>query len=707
MDLDPSAAAEGGPPPFPNGLLDWAGNRGGGVRRLFDERSGRPGEVVFETNLLHRLRDWVSRLAAGEDGVPRVVLLVGGPGNGKTEAVEATVEHLDTALGCAGRLAASLSKSYHPASGIVPRLISVDAGTLASPPRALQLGVVQDASVGGHAGHTAAMLLVEELDQAISAADSAYLCCVNRGVLDDAMIHAIDTGLGRSQDLLEEIARAVSLAPDAPACWPLGGFPSVAVWPMDAESLIEPTDTGEEAPARKILHRAVDPTLWMEEGACAAGPACPFCSSRRLLASPREADSLLTMLRWFELGTGKRWTFRDLFSLTSYLLAGSGSGQGALSSEPCTWAAKMLEADKEAALGGRPRRESSAAIFWLVAAQYQHALFNRWDKRVAASLLRDIRELGLQDQSPTAMGLHYFLQSRSGGHAPAMIAPLLDGLVDLLDPAMASPDAEVVLWGGATRLGELDTRFSRSVREGLEFAISRRALSANERLLLERLAGLDELLSNPKLRLKKPTAATRIQRLVRDFSCRLARRSVGARQAIVPSAVTLETFQRVVADADGHGHDLREIANQVEDLLNNDHNFDVSLTTTFGQPLPPARRRATLVVSRRRVAPRFATHQGRPRPSICFLDVELGATAQPVALTYELFKAVTELESGLSPASLPRSVLALLDTTRARMSGWIVRDREVRERPLILLGDTMSIESHRGHFVSTKRGARR
>jgi hypothetical protein len=551
------------------------------------------------------------------------------------------------------------------------------------------------------------MLLVDELDRAVTASDTAYLCCVNRGVLDDAMIHAIDNNFGGSQDLLEEIARAVSLAPNAPACWPLDGFPTVAVWPMDAESLLEPTDKGEEAPARKILSRAIEPSLWPAEDACAAGSACPFCSSRKLLANPRESNSLLKMLRWFELGSSKRWTFRDLFSLTSFLLAGSGSGYGALSSEPCAWAAKMVERDKEAALGGRPRRDSAAALFWLVAAQYQHALFSGWDKRSAASLLRDIRELGLHDQSPTAMGLHYFLQSRSGGHVPAMIAPLLDGVMDLLDPAMASPDAEIVLWGGAVRLGELDRRFSRSVREGLEFAISRRALSSNERLLLDRLAALDELLSNPKLRLKKPTAATRIQRLVRDFACRLARRSLGVRQAVVPSAETLETFQRVVADADGHGHDLREIANQVEDLLNNDHNFDVSLTTTFGQPLPPARRRATLVVSRRRVTPRFASHDGRPRPSICFLDVDLGATAQPFALTYELFKAVAELESGLSPASLPRSVLALLDTTRARMSGWIVRDREVRERPLILLGDSMSIESYRGHFVSTKRGGRR
>src|ERR1700732_4362919 len=81
--------------PFPSGLLDWAGHRGGGVRRLFDPSSGRPGEAVFETNLLSRLREWARRIATAEQGTPRVVLLVGAPGNGKTEAVEATIGELD------------------------------------------------------------------------------------------------------------------------------------------------------------------------------------------------------------------------------------------------------------------------------------------------------------------------------------------------------------------------------------------------------------------------------------------------------------------------------------------------------------------------------------------------------------------------------------------------------------------------------------
>jgi hypothetical protein len=698
----PTAEAEAVAPSFPRDLLDWSGHRGGGVRRLFDAASGRPGAKVYETNLLHRLRAWARQVASGEAGAARIVLLVGGPGNGKTEAVEATIGELDAALGCSGTLVENLSRSYHPPEGVpVPRLVQVDAGSLASPVRPLALQVVQDASVGGTTSRSAAQLLVDELAAASATADPvAYLCCVNRGVLDDAMIYAIDNDVAEARGLLESIAQAVSQAADAPSCWPLQGFGSIAVWPMDAESLVEPTEFGEPPPAEAILDRALDRGMWAS--ACAAGDACPFCGSRKLLANQREKAALLRMLRWFELATGKRWAFRDLFSLLSYALAGSGAS---LRDDPCAWAASLADADKVAI--GRPRRDASSALFRLVAAQYQHALFHSWDRGLAASLQKDIRDLGLHDTNNTAMGFYYFLHSRAPGYLPAMIAPLLEEFVRLLDPALASPDHEVALWGGNFALGELDARFSRSVREGLDFAVRARALSPAERTLLGRLAELDDLLATPRLRHKRPTAATRVQRAVRDFSCRVTRRSIGARQAAVPDAQLLERYQRVVADADGKGHELHEIAIQVEELLNNGANFDVSLTTTFGQPMPPSRSRAILEVPRRRVYAREAEARGRPAPSLCFLDVEAGASAQPIAVTYDLFKAVSDLERGLSPASLPQSVLALLDTTRARMAGSIVRDRHVQDRPSIHVGDTLTIERHRGAFIAVRRRRRR
>src|SRR3546814_24416 len=234
-----------------------------------------------------------------------------------------------------------------------------------------------------------------------------------------------------------------------------------------------------------------------------------------------------------------------------------------------------------------------------------------------------------------------------------MIAGLLDSFATLLDPALARPDTTVELTRNTSYLvRDIDTRFSRSVAEGLEHVRKSRILTALEVDLLRRLAELDTYLSRQDVRKKRPATATRVQRLVRDFSCRLVRRTIGARTLTVLDAPVLRDFQGIVEDRRDDG--VFEVAREIELLLNKNQEFEVSLTTTFGQPLPPSNAQALLVVPRRHVQPASATSEGRPAAPLRFLEVGEGSSAQDVALTYDLFKAVKDIERGMSTASLPR-----------------------------------------------------
>lgn len=105
---------------YPTALLDWAGHRKGGVRRIFYDGSGRPSGKIIQTHLLSRLEGWASSVQTG-NAFPRVLLLVGGPGNGKTEAIEYTVVKLDNALGAQGSLVASLSNQFVGSGGAPPK----------------------------------------------------------------------------------------------------------------------------------------------------------------------------------------------------------------------------------------------------------------------------------------------------------------------------------------------------------------------------------------------------------------------------------------------------------------------------------------------------------------------------------------------------------------------------------------------------------
>jgi len=692
--------------PFPAGLQNWAGNRSGGVRRLFDDTSGRPGDTVLTTNLLDRLKAWASGFGAQPSERPRMLLLVGGPGNGKTEAIESTVRWLDDSLGAGERLLTALGDAFSPEDGIAPRLVNVDLAGLLGRDGLGTLSIVQDASVvTGMETRSAASLLREELRRAAQAdRREIYLCCVNRGVLDDALIEAIDAGDKEGSRLLEAVARAVSIFPDAPRCWPLQDFPDVAVWPMDVESLLMPTLTGGESPAKALLGLALDERKWPAAGTCVAGPSCPFCSSREVLGRESEQQALLDQLRWYEVASGKRWSFRDLFSLVSYLLAGHRTKARDARLDPCEWAAAMVQADELARRKGKPSPESSTAIFNLVSAQYQHALFHLWDREAGPSLLRDLRDLGLEDDN-TGMGLHWFLASRRGQYLPTTIGASLEGVVRAMDPALATPETEVRVSQRTTYpYRELDIRFSRSVAEGLGYVRRHQVLPRLELDLLERLAGLDAELSQDAVRRKRPAVATRVQRLVRDFACRTVRRTLGTRSAAVLDGAILAEFQRVTEDPGGN--DLYEVSLEIERLLNTQQNFEISLTTTFGQPLPPAAQRAMLVVPARPVRPLDEDASDRPARPIAYLKVGSGKSGQPIALTFDLFKAVKELREGMSAASLPRTVLALLDTTRARLSGRIVRDAEILDRASLRIGTGgVTVEERRQGFVARREGS--
>ena len=61
-------------------------------------------------------------------------------------------------------------------------------------------------------------------------------------------------------------------------------------------------------------------------------------------------------------------------------------------------------------------------------------------------------------------------------------------------------------------------------------------------------------------------------------------------------------------------------------------------------------------------------------------------SGQSIALTYELFQAIKDLEMGLSPASLANEVVALIDTTKARFSGQFIRSEDVVDDSLIRIG---------------------
>ena len=212
----PEPALEPIPALYPAGLLRWAGHRGGGVRKPFRPDSGRPTGGRITTPLVTKLQSWATDLVSDIGSTPRTILLVGGPGNGKTDAVETCVEFLDKAMQAEGRLVRAFATQFDvPEGQLPPRKVLVDLSALGiSVPSHLQesITLVQDATEGDPSqGQPAEQLLLEELSDRLDPDRSGiYLCCVNRGILAHAATLAQETP--RANDaaaLLNKVTAAV------------------------------------------------------------------------------------------------------------------------------------------------------------------------------------------------------------------------------------------------------------------------------------------------------------------------------------------------------------------------------------------------------------------------------------------------------------------------------------------------------------------
>lgn len=692
---------------YPDVLMRWAGHHEGGVRRPFQANSGRPAGLQFETSLTSRLNKWVEDLVCGKQ-VPRSIFLVGGPGNGKTDAIEGCIEKLDGSLGARGLIRDQFAKAFSPEPGnLSPRKVVVDMSKGADLPAHLRVSfsLVQDATEGNPSERASAEeLLFRELGEiATGATNDIYLCCVNRGILAKASALAHGDSSQASAGFLDQITRAVTSSPDSPRCWPLEGFSQAAVWPMDMESLVEPSGENGKSVAHQILETILAPDRW--KPVCALNSRCPFCQNRVLLSRKIAGDSLVKMLHYYELLSGKRWTFRDLYSLFSYLLVGDYDEfitKGKPLS-PCEWASEQWRLCENGTPGSAER---DRAVFLLASKLYHHRLFPRWPSLDAGQHRNAKQELfkgrTLENGLNAARGFFRFmakadeLTSRSRGEVPDR---LRKSFCKALDPAASTGKHVLFEREGAspTTVEDLEETFSLSIRAGIQLIGSH--VPSLEKDVLEHLAKADEALSEEGFQGNHAHHARLLGTAIRQYAVRFVKRSLGTRRGICRD----EEHFRNYASAMAEGAGLNETRTRLRRLLHDQHDkFRAPLATTFGQPVAERSRDVMLVMGTVSVMPvQRPPEPGRPRDPIRYFKVQ----GYPVPVTFELFRALQEVESGRHSASLPAEIYGLLDRTRSLVAGLLVRDADLLANgPKIVFGSSEdSVEYVNGKFHFTGR----
>lgn len=299
--------------PFIQKIQSWRSESSGGVRKPFSKKAGKPlGHDPIMTNVLGKIRELIRG-----DELPSSIVLVGGAGNGKTDALEFIVSELDQRYECGGRLIEAVEDEFSSPG----RTRTVDLTSWTSIPYD-KVVLVQDASERDRDTDSAEESLLRDAGDFWGDRQILYLLCINRGKLEQAKRVAKREGVD-SQELrvMSSIIAAIDplSAVKQVSCWPLKGT-SHYIWPMDVDSLFKGRSDGKDTVANQVLTRCVQ---YERDGDLELGVGSDLSLSLWNVSELNRAgriDALVKFFSYVELENGFRFTFRDVLALVPHLV---------------------------------------------------------------------------------------------------------------------------------------------------------------------------------------------------------------------------------------------------------------------------------------------------------------------------------------------------------------------------------------------------
>jgi hypothetical protein len=323
---------------FTRRLLNYSAERDDCIGR--PERWGSPPPLVVNTPLHEEMIALANEVWLGSRSIVWY-FLIGGPGNGKSEAVGAFVRQLNAEAQKAGQSPVfDAAKGQH--GGSIPYWFHE------SIPRG-EIMLLQDVSVPKLSGSDPADDFLATLELCADPGGH-LLACANRGMLLRA------TRLARRKSscewlipILESIDKqSQESASAAGARWTIDGNKiEIRVWPLDHESVLFGQGTGNlwADPSGsifdQIIAKAVAQENWEGSGCteCPARELCPMLGDARWLRDLVRRRSALQILRYAEVWSGQRIVLREALGFLSMLLVGCPSDfvEEGMEVHPCEW----------------------------------------------------------------------------------------------------------------------------------------------------------------------------------------------------------------------------------------------------------------------------------------------------------------------------------------------------------------------------------
>lgn len=613
-------------------IQSWRSEASGGVRKPFSKKAGKPlGRDPIMTNVLSKLRE----LIRGDES-PSSIVLVGGAGNGKTDALEFIVSELDERFECGGRLMEVVEDEFQSPG----RTRKVDLTSWTSIPYS-KIVLVQDASERDLDADSAEESLLRDARDFWGDSQALYLLCINRGKLEQAKKMAKKKGVESEEfAVMSSIISAIDplSAVNQISCWPLEGTAHY-IWPMDVDSLMKTRREGEEAVAKQVLNRCIDVDGIKRQEVVEMNELSLALWNVAELKKSGCVDSLVKFFSFVELENGFRFTFRDVLALVPHLVLPFRTD-------------REVQMDQQ---GGPLLRD----VRYLQEAYYsklftEQPRFAGWDRldRLSHPLLQDFKAflVAIFDQPQSLSSIARNLEKR--------------GFSDL-DPLYLKSGAKLT---GELTVREVDRAFSSSISQGIELC-QEQVTDLDLRVLLalrDMEAELVELADNT------PSVAVFVEscaQYLRRYCSLMVKRSIGVRCGVFGGDEYFTEYMNCLVDQKAAKRFVRRAFKSA--VLNSSEKLRVSFLANIGQDPAVIEDDVYMEVhvqgSEYVAIAANASDGAIPSWDLIWLQVR-GEVFVPIS--FDLFRSFKKIgENKLHRGVLPFEVLAGIDAIRGQLMG--------------------------------------
>lgn len=613
---------------FPDLLIEWGANKKSAVRIPFDSNSGRPTKDTIKNKLIETIDSWVDN----PEGISNV-LLIGGPGNGKTDALEYIIISLIDKYSLDKT---SVLNSLNEQITQNKRKLIVDVNKPNFP--FVKIVAIPEASTGAN-GMSKEKALADDFTNYLSDPSVLYISCINRGVLEDLKFLSEHLKINFISELIEEINS--SIRGEGLETWPLEKNEKIGVWFMDIDSMFLDFNN-QQSPASQIMSKLCIKEQWdWYENFPNFMNSCPFYSNFKSISDIKIQKTLNTIFYYFELISESKMNFRNYFSFISSLFA-SNNG---ISEYPVKFSIDNLNIQNSTFPKDRNYIKSTLILTF---SSYQLRLFREWEETFG-DIIKSAKglDIGLLNNLVYALddkdvkSLIFSFQSEYEKR-------YVKQLTEALDP-FYSESSEIVF---------ITECFSLSMADGVKSIEN--TLSLSEKKFFHYLILLEEELKKQQEIDDNNNKIIIVIGVLRVFGAKLATRLVGTKNGHFKNGNIVSEYSQVLEDFQNN---KKGLSRRFKKITESKLAYPIH---SFGQPKLNTKESVMIEISTSTAFKLKENNIDFKRSSYKRLYFE-NDNKFIIPLGYNLFKALKELEEKLDINSIDSNVISLIERMESLM----------------------------------------